>query len=79
MSGKRRRRPRGKIDYVLCIKGNFETQPVASALLEAKREGLPPGHELDQAKGNAECKRLNVQFVLASNGHQFVEFDRFRV
>lgn len=77
IGGKARRRSRGKIDYVLRVKINVDTQRVALALIEAKREGLPPGHGLDQAKGYAECKRLNVRFVFSSNGHQFVEFDYF--
>jgi type I restriction enzyme R subunit len=77
INGKARRRSRGKIDYVLRVKVNVDTQPVALALIEAKKEGLPPGHGLDQAKGYAECRRLNVRFVFSSNGHQFVEFDCF--
>ncbi len=77
INGKARRRSRGKIDYVLRVKVNVDTQPVALALIEAKRESLPAGHGLDQAKGYAECKRLNVRFVFSSNGHQFVEFDSF--
>ena len=77
INGKARRRSRGKIDYVLRVKVNVDTQPVALALIEAKRESLPPGHGLDQAKGYAECRRLTVRFVLSSNGHQFVEFDCF--
>ena len=77
INGKARRRSRGKIDYVLRVKVNVDTQPVALALIEAKKESLPAGHGLDQAKGYAECKRLNVRFVFSSNGHQFVEFDCF--
>jgi type I restriction enzyme, R subunit len=77
INNKARRRSRGKIDYVLRVKVNVETQPVALALIEAKKESLPAGHGLDQAKGYAECKRLNVKFVFSSNGHQFVEFDCF--
>jgi len=77
INGKARRRSRGKIDYVLRVKVNVDTQPVALALIEAKKEGLPAGHGLDQAKGYAECRRLNVHFVFSSNGHQFVEFDCF--
>ncbi|MCB2230285.1 DEAD/DEAH box helicase family protein [bacterium] len=77
VNGRARRRSRGKIDYVLRVKVNIATQPVALALIEAKRADLPPGHGLDQAKGYAECKRLNVKFVFSSNGHQFVEFDCF--
>ena len=77
INGKARRRSRGKIDYVLRLKVNDHTQPVALALLEAKKESLPPGHGLDQAKGYAECRRHNVKFVFSSNGHLFVEFDCF--
>ncbi len=77
IGGKARRRSRGKVDYVLRVKINPETQPVAVALIEAKKDTLPPGHGLDQAKGYAACKRLNVPFVFSSNGHMFVEFDSF--
>ncbi len=77
LNGKARRRSHGKIDYVLRVKVGADTQPVALALIEAKKESHPPGHGLDQAKGYSECKRLNVKFVFSSNGHQFVEFDCF--
>jgi type I restriction enzyme, R subunit len=77
INGKARRRSRGKIDYVLRVKVNVGTQPVALALIEAKKESLPAGHGLGQAKGYSECKRLNVRFVFSSNGHQFVQFDGF--
>ena len=72
-----RRRAKGRVDYMLRIKVNPETQPVAVALIEAKAEHLPPGHGLEQAKLYAACKRLNVPFVFSSNGHLFVEYDRF--
>jgi type I restriction enzyme, R subunit len=75
--GSKGRRGRGKVDYTLRIKVHADTQAVAVALIEAKKESLPPGHGLDQAKGYAACKRLNVPFVFSSNGHQFVEFNRF--
>ena len=77
INGKPRRRSRGKIDYVLRIKIDVDTQPVALALIEAKKESLHAGHGLDQAKGYAECRRLNVRFIFSTNGHQFVEFDYF--
>lgn len=77
IGGKALRRSRGKVDYVLRIKVNPSTQPVAVALIEAKKDTLPPGHGLDQAKGYAVCKRLNVPFVSSSNGHQFIMFDCF--
>ena len=62
---------------MLRVKVNEHTQPIALALIEAKKERLPPGHGLDQAKGYAKCKRLNVRFVFSSNGYQFVEYDHF--
>jgi len=71
-----RRRARGRVDYVLRVKVNPITQPVAVALIEAKAEHLPPAHGLEQAKLYATCKRLNVPFVFSSNGHLFVEYDR---
>jgi type I restriction enzyme R subunit len=70
-------RRRGRTDYVLRVRVNPNTQPVALALIEAKAEHLPPDHGLEQGKLYRACKRLNVQFVFASNGHLFVEFDRF--
>ncbi len=72
-----RQQPKGRTDYILRVKVHPDTQPVAVALIEAKPESLPPGHGLEQAKAYAACKRLNVQFVFSTNGHQFVEFDRF--
>ncbi|NLF17500.1 MAG: DEAD/DEAH box helicase family protein [Lentisphaerae bacterium] len=75
INGQARRRSRGRADYVLRVRVTLETQPVALAVIEAKREGLPPGHGLAQAKGYASCRRLHVRFVFSSNGHQFVEFD----
>ncbi len=77
ISGKARRRSRGKIDYVLRVKVNVETQPIALALIEAKKESLPPGHGLDQGKSYADCRRHNVKFIFSANGHQYVEFDCF--
>ncbi len=56
---------------------NPTAQPVAVALIEAKAEDLPPGHGLEQGKLYAACQRLNVPFVFSSNGHLYVEFDRF--
>lgn len=49
--GRPRRRARGRVDYTLRIKVNQNSQPVAVALIEAKAEGLPPTHGLEQAKG----------------------------
>lgn len=77
IAGAPRRRGRGRVDYTLRVKVTPTSQPVAVALIEAKAEHLPPNHGLEQAKAYAACRRMNVPFVLASNGHLFVEFDRF--
>ena len=75
--GKARKRARGRVDYTLRVRVNQQAQPVAVALIEAKAEDLPPGHGLEQGKAYASARRLNVPFVFASNGHLFVEYDRF--
>ncbi|MGD9719894.1 MAG: DEAD/DEAH box helicase family protein [Pirellulales bacterium] len=77
INDKPRRRSKGRVDYTLRIKVTSGGQPVAVAVIEAKAENLPPNHGLEQAKSYARCKRLNVPFAFASNGHLFVEFDRF--
>ncbi len=77
VGGKARKQARGRVDYTLRVKVNAGTQPVAVALIEAKAEQLPPTHGLEQAKAYAAARRLNVPFVFATNGHLFVEFDRF--
>ncbi len=75
IDGKPHKRSRGRVDYVLRIKVNPDTQPVAVALIEAKAEHLPPAHGLEQAKLYARAKRMNVPFVFSCNGHLFVEYD----
>ncbi len=77
VSGLPRRRSRGRVDYTLRIRVGAETQPLAVALIEAKAEDLPANHGLEQGKLYASARRLNVPFVFASNGHQFVEYDHF--
>lgn len=75
--GKARRRSRGRMDYTLRVKVNADSQPVAVALIEAKAENLPPDHGLEQGKVYRACKRVNVPFVIATNGHLFVLYDNF--
>ena len=76
IAGKARRRTGGRTDYTLRVRVSSGAQPVAVALLEAKKDTLPPGHGLDQVKGYLRASQHNVQFVFSSNGHMFVEFDR---
>lgn len=75
IDGKPKRRQRGRTDYLLRIRVNISTQPVAVALIEAKRSDEPASKGLEQAKKYA---RLNhVPFVYSSNGHLFIEYDNF--
>src|SRR3990172_1263483 len=76
VDGRPHKRSRGRTDYTLRVRVTPEAQPVAVALIEAKAESLPATHGLEQAKLYAECKRLNVPFVIATNGHEFVMYDR---
>ena len=70
-----RRRNKKRTDYTLRLKLREDSQPVAVALIEAKKEGELPAHGLEQAKGYGRL--LNVPFVFSSNGHRFVEYDDF--
>ena len=76
IDGKARRR-RGSTDYLLRLAVSKDTQPVAIALLEAKAEDKSPGFGLSQGKRDGDCDRLNVNFIFSSNGHQYVEYDKF--
>src|SRR6516165_9231925 len=76
IAGKARRRSKGRTDLTLRVIVTARMQPVALAVIEVKKDSLPPGHGLDQAKGYAKAKALNVPFVFSTNGHMFVEFDR---
>jgi len=75
IEGKPRRREHGRIDYLLRIKVNINTQPIAVALLEAKKNTEPPDKGLEQARRYAKLN--NVLFVYSSNGYLFVEYDAF--
>lgn len=74
--GGARKLPKGRIDYTLRVRVTAHAQPVALALIEAKAQHLPATHGLEQAKLYSVSKRLNVQFVFSTNGHQYVEYDR---
>ncbi len=73
--GRPRRAASGKVDYTLRLQVQPAAQLVAVALIEAKAERHSPHHGLEQAKLYADSRRLNVPFVYAANGHQFVEYD----
>ena len=77
IGGTPRKQAKGRVDYALRVISSSGSQPVAVALIEAKAEQYPPTHGLEQAKLYASSSRLNVPFVYSSNGHLFVEYDRF--
>ncbi len=75
IDGKPQRREKGRLDYLLRIRVNANTQPISVALIEAKKEDELPTKGIEQAKKYA---RLNhVYFVFSSNGHMFIEYDSF--
>jgi len=76
IDGKARQR-KGRTDYLLRLEITKDTQPIAVALIEAKAEDKSPGFGMTQAKRDGDCDRLNVKFIFSSNGHQFVEYDKF--
>ena len=75
-NGKARRR-KGRTDYLLRLIVSKDTQPIAVALIEAKAEDRSPSSGLMQGQRDGECDRLNVKFIFSTNGHQFVEYDKF--
>ncbi|MCX7732734.1 MAG: DEAD/DEAH box helicase family protein [candidate division WOR-3 bacterium] len=75
IDGKPRKKGQGRTDYILRIRVNIASQPVAVALLEAKRSSEPPDKGLEQAKSYARLN--NVPFIYSTNGYQFVEYDSF--
>ena len=77
IKGKAVRARFGRTDYTLRLVGEKQAQPVAVAVIEAKAEAKHPSHGLEQSKLYARSKLLNTPFVFATNGHLFVEFDRF--
>ena len=73
--GQPRRRPAGRTDYVLRRPLTPGTEPIPLAILEAKHEGLPPEHGLQQGKDYRVGHLHHVPFVFSSNGNLFVEYD----
>src|SRR5947209_14656497 len=72
---KGKRRPKGRSDYVLRRPLQPGTEPIPLAIIEAKHEGLPPQHGLQQGKGYRVGELNHVPFVFSCNGHLFVEYD----
>ena len=75
VNSKGHRRPSGRADYVLCVPLQDGAEPIPMAIIETKRENLPPEHGLQQGKGYRIGKLHDVSFVYSTNGHMFVEHD----
>lgn len=72
----RRSKRGGRTDYLLCVQLGGMPKPLPVAVLEAKRESEDPLKGMEQAKGYADCTRFDVQYVFASNGHLYGEYDK---
>lgn len=72
----RRSKRGGRTDYLLCVQVGDMPKPLPVAVLEAKRESEDPLKGMEQAKGYADCTRFDVQYVFASNGHMYGEYDK---
>ena len=73
----RRRKGAGRTDYLLCVQVGDMPKSLPVGVLEAKRETEDPLKGMQQAKGYADCKRFEVKYVFATNGHLYGEFDFF--
>lgn len=73
----RRRKGAGRTDYLLCVQVGDMPTPLPVGVLEAKKETEDPLKGMQQAKGYADCKRFEVKYVFATNGHLYGEFDFF--
>lgn len=74
----RRRAGGGRTDYLLCVHMDGMPQPLPVGVIEAKAESEDPLKGMQQAKAYAECTRFSVQYVFATNGHRYGEFDKGR-
>jgi type I restriction enzyme, R subunit len=72
----RRRAGAGRTDYLLCIQVPGAPSPFPVGVIEAKAEHEDPLKGMQQAKGYADCTRFHVQYVFATNGHRYGEFDK---
>lgn len=72
----RRSKRSGRTDYLLCVQVGDMPKPLPVAVLEAKRSDADPLKGMEQAKGYADCTRFDVQYVFASNGHLYGDYDK---
>jgi type I restriction enzyme R subunit len=67
------KRKSGRTDYLLCLPVKSGQNPLAIAIVEAKKEDEPCTLGLDQARDYA--KYQHVPFVFSTNGHLFAAYD----
>ncbi len=72
----RRRTGVGRTDYLLCVQAGDMPSPLPIGVIEAKAETEDPLKGMQQAKGYADCTRFHVQYIFATNGHRYGEFDK---
>ena len=72
----RRRRGSGCTDYLLCVQAGDMPKPLPVAVLEAKKESEDSLKGMQQAKNYSDCRRYDVKYVFATNGHRYGEFDK---
>jgi type I restriction enzyme, R subunit len=72
----RRSKRGGRTDYLLCVQVGQMPKPLPVAVLEAKRADADPLAGMEQAKNYANCTRFDVQYVFASNGHLYGDYDK---
>lgn len=72
----RRRSGGGRTDYLICVQADKMPMPLPVGVIEAKAESADPLKGMQQAKGYADCQRFHVQYVFATNGHLYGEFDK---
>src|SRR6266545_720552 len=73
---KGRRRGNGRTDYLLCVRHPHHEKPLPVGVIEAKAEGEDPLKGMQQAKDYSDCQRFHVQYVFATNGHRYGEYDK---
>lgn len=71
----RRRKGSGRTDYLLCVQCGSMPKPLPVAVLEAKKASEDPLKGMQQAKGYSDCKRFDVKYIFATNGHLYGEYD----
>lgn len=73
----RRKAGSGRTDYLFCVQIKGMVKPLPVAVFEAKREDADPLQGMQQAKKYSECRRFEVKYCFASNGHLYGEYDLF--